>query len=121
MRSTPLFSPRSGIFAGFKGSRGQFHEKISASFSTNPTARIQLFFLSDVFLAWMCMARGGDTPKRKWSLEQRLVLTVECVEACSFPRALKAQNRPKMGVRTYFRHRGSILSRRAWRVAPVAA
>ena len=104
VRSTPLFSPRSGNFA-----RCQFNEKRSASFSTNPTARVQLFLLSDVFLACVYGARGRDTPQRKWSLEQRLVLS-ECVEACPFPRAKKAPNRPQNGgsLTHSFRHRGSI-------------
>ena len=44
VRSTPLFSPRSGIFAGFKGSRGQFHEKISASFRDKPNRQNPAIF-----------------------------------------------------------------------------
>jgi len=45
-----------------------------ARHSTTPTARIQLFFLSDVSLACclVSVARGAETSQHKWSLGQRV-------------------------------------------------
>jgi hypothetical protein len=92
------------ILRGFKGSRGQYHEKISAStlFLDKPILDKPNRKNPAIFPVWcfsrLCvyMARGGDTPQRKWSLEQRLVF--ECVEACPFPRSNKAPKiAPKWG------------------------
>jgi len=62
--------PRSGSFAGFKGSRGQFHEKIGASFLYHPNRQNSSCFLSDVF-SRLSVWREGETPQHKWSLGQR--------------------------------------------------
>jgi len=55
----PRLGPRSGNVAVFKGSTGQFHEKIGASFYNpnrqNPAVSCLMFFSP------VCMARGGDT------------------------------------------------------------
>ena len=57
----PRLGPRSGNFAGLKESRGQFHEKIGASFYKQPQPPESSYFVSDVFFSLVCMARGGDT------------------------------------------------------------
>ena len=100
-----------------KGSTGQFHEKMGASFyhpnRQNPAVSC-LMFLSPV-----CGAR-----RRHHSTNGVLDNGhVECVEACAFFRGPnKSKIAPKWGFEPIFSsHRGSILSRRAWRVAPAAA
>ena len=54
LRAVFRLGPRSGNFAG---SRGQFHEKISAAFS------------SDVCFSRLCVWREGETPQRKCEME----------------------------------------------------
>ena len=100
MRSTPLFSPRSGIFAGFKGSRGQFHEKIGASFYNRKIARIQLFPFW--YFSRLSVWREGETPQRKWSLE-RPVLSAWKHGAFSEP--MFSPPRPDRG------HRGEVATK----------
>jgi hypothetical protein len=109
---------RTFSFAGFKGSRGQFHEKIGATFYNRKIARIQLFPFW--YFSRLSVWREGETPQHKWSLGQRLVLSAW--KHAPFFDGQKNPNRPKVGVRTHvFATCGSILRRRAWRVAPAAA
>jgi hypothetical protein len=102
----PRLGPRSGNFAGFKGSRGQFHEKIGASFY-NPNRPESSCFLSDVFLACMYGARGRHHTVHKWSLGQRPVLSAW--KHAPFSKKMSNENKfplkkskiaPKWGVRT---------------------
>ena len=117
----PRLGPRSGNFAGFKGSTGHFHEKIGASFYNpncqNPAVSCLMFFLACVYGA---RGRHHTAQMESWT-----TASVECVETCAFSpfsEAKKIQNRPKMRFEPIFSpHRCSILSRRAWCVAPAAA
>ena len=114
----PRLGPRSGNFAGLKGSRGHFHEKIGASFYNpncqNPAVSCLMFFLACVYGA---RGRHHTAQMESWT-----TASVECVETCAFFRGQKNPKSPQNEVRTHFSpHRCSILSRRAWRVAPAAA
>ena len=114
----PRLGPRSGNFAGFKGSTGHFHEKIGASFYNpncqNPAVSCLMFFLACVYGA---RGRHHTAQMESWT-----TASVECVETCAFFRGQKNPKSPQNEVRTHFSpHRCSILSRRAWRVAPAAA
>jgi hypothetical protein len=112
----PRLGPRSGNFAGLKESRGQFHEKIGASFYKQPQPPESSYFVSDVFL---CVWREGETPQRKWSLEQRpAVLSAWNLRLFRGQKKAPKSRRTRggsAGVRNpFFRHGGSTLSRRAY-------
>ena len=118
VQSTPVSARAAEILRGLReGSTGQFHEKIGASFyhpnRQNPAVSCLMFFSP------VCGAR-----RRHHSTNGVLDNGhVECVEACAFFRGPnKSKIAPKWGFEPIFSsHRGSILSRRAWRVAPAAA
>ena len=79
-----------------------------------------MFFLACVYGA---RGRHHTAQMESWTTAS-VECGVECVETCAFfPFSeKKIQNRPKMRFEPIFSpHRCSILSRRAWRVAPVAA
>ena len=94
----PRFGPRSGNFAGLKESRGQFHEKIGASFYNpnhqNPAISCLMCF------SRLCVWREGETPQRKWSLEQRPVLSAW--RHAPFRGPTKPQIAPKWGFEPIF-------------------
>jgi hypothetical protein len=59
--------------------------------------------LSDVFFSRLCVWREGETPQRKWSLEQRPVLSAWKHAPFPYFRGQKKPKiAPKMGVRNPF-------------------
>ena len=123
VQSTPVSARAAEILRVLRSVvyRGHFHEKIGASFYNpnrqNPAVSCLMFLLACVYGA---RGRHHTAQMESWT-----TASVECVETCAFfpfSEAKKIQNRPKMGFEPIFSpHRGSILSRRAWRVAPAAA
>ena len=98
----PRLGPRSGNLAGFKGFRGQFHEKIGASFYNpnrqNPAVSCLMFSRLSVW-------RERETPRHKWSLGQQPVLSA-WKNMRLFPRAkLTHPKSPQNGgSNPFFRH-----------------